>query len=110
MIKLFNRMASEEKVTAKIKELNEAVSEAKGCVMVIGLIDTDKKNETCVIASLKGKGEALTAAVAKLLSNDGATEIRNIIENGLAFANIHKIMGGGIANATEAETHESNNL
>jgi len=36
-------MTNQEKVTAKIKELSEAVSEAKGSVMVIGLIDTDKK-------------------------------------------------------------------
>ena len=102
-------MTNQEKVTAKIKELSEAVNEAKGSVMVIGLIDTDKKNESCVIASLQGNGAVLTEAVAKLLSNDGATAIRHIIEKGFAFANLYKIMGGGRADATEVETHESNN-
>lgn len=36
-------MTEQEKVTAKIKELSEAVSAAGGSVMVIGLIGTDKK-------------------------------------------------------------------
>ena len=51
----------------------------------------------------------LTEAVAKLLSNDSAAAVRNIIEKGFAFANLYKIMGGGRADATEVETHESNN-
>lgn len=68
-----------------------------------------KKNESCTIASLQGNGAVLTEAVAKLLSNDGAAAIRNIIEKGFALANLYKIMGGGKADATEVETHESNN-
>ena len=51
----------------------------------------------------------LTEAVAKLLSNDSAAAVRNIIEKGFAFANLYKLMGGGRADATEVETHESNN-
>lgn len=102
-------MTEQEKVTAKIKELSEAVSAAGGSVMVIGLIDTDKKNESCVIASLQGNGTVLTEAVAKLLSNENATAIRRIIEKGFVFASLYKIMGCGKADATEVETHESNN-
>lgn len=95
-------MTIQEKVIAKIKELNEAVSEANGSVMVIGHIENAENNEVGVITSLHGKTNNLTADVATVLSND---TVRKIVEDGFALANLLKIEGGGIADATEVETH-----
>lgn len=103
-------MTIKEKVTAKIKELNEAVSEANGSVIVIGHIENVEDNEIGVITSLLGKASALTVDVATVLSNDIRTPMRNIFEDGFALADLLKIKGGGIADATEVETHKSNNL
>jgi ACT domain-containing protein len=103
-------MTIKEKLTAKIKELNEAVSEANGSVMVIGHIENVENNEIDVITSLHGKTAALTVDVATLLSNDSRTPMRNIVEDGFALANLLKIKGGGIADVIKVETHKSNNL
>lgn len=98
-------MTIKEKVTAKIKELNEAVSEANGSVIVIGHIENAENNEIGVITSLHGKAAELTVDVAMLLSNDSRTPMRKIVEDGLELATLLKIKGGGIADATEVETH-----
>lgn len=103
-------MTIKEKVTAKIKELNEAVSEANGSVIVIGHIENIENNEIGVITSLHGKTSALAVDVATVLSNDSRTPMRNIFEDGFALANLLKIKGGGITDAIEVETHKSNNL
>lgn len=98
-------MTIKEKVTAKIKELNEAVSGANGSVMVIGHIENAENNEVGVITSLHGKTSALTVDVATVLSNDSRAPMRKIFEDGLELATLLKIKGSGIADATEVETH-----
>lgn len=95
------------KVDAKIDELVKAVKEAKGNVMVIGLIGTDKKDENCVMSSVSGSTMKLIEAVAHLL-NHNETPMSSIIKKGFVFANLYKVMDAAIADVTEIETLESN--
>lgn len=96
-------MTKEAKVDAKIDELVEAVKEAKGNVMVIGLIGTDKKDENRVMSSVSGSTMKLIEAVAHLLINHNETPMSSIIKKGFAFANLYKVMDAGSADVTEIE-------
>lgn len=101
-------MTNQEKVAAKIEELIEVVKEANGSVMVIGHIDTDKKDENCVLSHVSGFTMGLIEAVAHLLIKHGEKPMSSIIKKGLAFANLYKVMDAGSADVTEIETLESN--
>lgn len=81
---------NQDKVTAKINELTEAVTAANGSILVIGLI---KGDESCVIAAVKGKPVMITEAIAKLVSNDNANAISKMLKEGLSLAALYKIAG-----------------
>ena len=102
-------MTNEAKVDVKIDELVEAVKEAKGNIMVIGLIGTDKKDENCLMSRVSGSTVKLIEAVAHLLINHNGTPMSSIIKKGFAFANLYKVMDAGSTDVTEKETLESNN-
>ncbi len=96
-------MTKEAKVDAKIDELVEAVKEAKGNIMVIGLIGTDKKDENCVMSRVSGSTMKLIEAVAHLLISHNGTPMCSIIKKGFAFANLYKVMDAGSADADVTE-------
>ena len=93
------------KVTAKIKELAETVTAAKGSVLVIGLIKG--QGEDCVIAVAQGKSVMITDAIAKLVSNDSANAISKMLKRGLALADLYKIAGHH-ADKVEVEEETTN--
>lgn len=82
---------NQDKVTAKVKELAETVTAAKGSVLVIGLIEGE--GESSVIAAVQGKPVMITDAIAKLVSNDSANAISKMLKEGLALAALYKISG-----------------
>lgn len=82
---------NQDKVTAKVKELAETVTAAKGSVLVIGLIEGE--SESSVIAAVQGKPVMITDAIAKLVSNDSANAISKMLKEGLALAALYKIAG-----------------
>ena len=82
---------NQDKVTAKVKELAETVTAAKGSVLVIGLIEGE--SESSVIAAVQGKPVMITDAIAKLVSNDSANAISKMLKGGLALAALYKIAG-----------------
>lgn len=82
---------NQDKVTAKVKELAETVTAAKGSVLVIGLIEGE--SESSVIAAVQGKPVMITDAIAKLVSNNSANAISKMLKEGLALAALYKIAG-----------------
>lgn len=95
---------NQDKVTAKVKELAETVTAAKGSVLVIGLIKGE--SESSVIAAVQGKPVMITDAIAKLVSNDSANAISKMIKEGLALAALYKITG---RHADKVEVEEETN-
>lgn len=95
---------NQEKVTAKVKELAETVTAAKGSVLVIGLIEGE--DESSVIAAVQGKPVMITDAIAKLVSNDSANAISKMLKEGLALAALYKIAG---RHADKVEVEEETN-
>ena len=95
---------NQDKVTAKVKELAETVTAAKGSVLVIGLIDGE--GESSVIAAVQGKPVMITDAIAKLVSNDSANAISKMLKEGLALAALYKIAGH---RADKVEVEEETN-
>ena len=82
---------NQDKVTAKVKELFETVTAAKGSVLVIGLIEGE--DESSVIAAVHGKPVMITDAIAKLVSDDSAKDISKMLKEGLVLADLYKIAG-----------------
>ena len=82
---------NQDKVTAKVKELAETVTAAKGSVLVIGLIEGE--SESSVISAVQGKPVMITDAIAKLVSNNSANAISKMLKEGLALAALYKIAG-----------------
>lgn len=95
---------NQDKVTAKVKELAETVTAAKGSVLVIGLIEGE--GESGVIAAVQGKPVMITDAIAKLVSNDSANAISKMLKEGLALAALYKIAGH---HADKVEVEEETN-
>lgn len=95
---------NQDKVTAKVKELAETVTAAKGSVLVIGLIEGE--GEISVIADVQGKPVMITDAIAKLVSNDSANAISKMLKEGLALAALYKIAGH---HADKVEVEEETN-
>lgn len=95
---------NQDKVTAKVKELAETVTAAKGSVLVIGLIEGD--GESSVIAAVQGKPVMIADAIAKLVSNDSANAISKMLKEGLALAALYKIAG---RHADKVEVEEETN-
>ena len=95
---------NQDKVTAKVKELAETVTAAKGSVLVIGLIKGE--GESSVIAAVQGKPAMITDAIAKLVSNDSANAISEMLKKGLALAALYKIAGH---HADKVEVEEETN-
>lgn len=95
---------NQDKVTAKVKELAETVTAAKGSVLVIGLIEGE--GESSVIAAVQGKPVMITDAIAKLVSNDSANAISKMLKEGLALAALYKIAGH---HADKVEVEEETN-
>ena len=95
---------NQDKVTAKVKELAETVTAAKGSVLVIGLIKG--QGEDCVIAAAQGKPVMITDAIAKLVSDDNANAISKMLKEGLALAALYKIAGH---HADKVEVEEETN-
>ena len=95
---------NQDKVTAKVKELAETVTAAKGSVLVIGLIEGGDKS--CVIAAVQGKPVMITEAIAKLVSNDSANAVSKLLKEGLALAALYKIAG---RHADKVEVEEETN-
>ena len=95
---------NQDKVTAKVKELAETVTAAKGSVLVIGLIEGE--GESSVIAAVQGKPVMITDAIAKLISNDSANAISKMLKEGLALAALYKIAGH---HADKVEVEEETN-
>ena len=95
---------NQDKVTAKVKELVETVKTAKGSVLVIGLIEDE--GESSVIAAMQGKSVMITAAIAKLVSDDCANAISKMLKEGLALADLYKIAG---YHADKVEVEEETN-
>ena len=81
-------MTNQEKVAAKIKELQEAVTEVGGSVMVISAIDADKKEEICVMAGVTGYATKLSEAIASLLTPKDETNVSKIIKKGFVLAHL----------------------
>lgn len=96
---------NQDKVTAKVKELAETVTAAKGSVLVIGLIEGE--GESSVIAAVQGKPVMITNAIAKLVSNDSANAISKMLKEGLALAALYKIAGHH-ADKVEVEEETTN--
>lgn len=96
---------NQDKVTAKVKELAETVTAAKGSVLVIGLIEGE--GESSVIAAVQGKPVMITDAIAKLVSNDSANAISKMLKEGLALAALYKIAGHH-ADKVEVEEETTN--
>jgi len=96
---------NQDKVTAKVKELAETVTAAKGSVLVIGLIERGG-DESCVIAAVQGKPVMITEAIAKLVSNDSANAVSKMLKEGLALAALYKIAG---RHADKVEVEEETN-
>ena len=94
-----------DKVTAKVKELAETVTAAKGSVLVIGLIRGE--GESSVIAAAQGKPVMIADAIAKLVSNDSANAISKMLKRGLALADLYKIAGHH-ADKVEVEEETTN--
>lgn len=95
---------NQDKVTAKVKELAETVTAAKGSVLVIGLIKGE--SESSVIAAVYGKPVMITDAIAKLVSDDSANAISKMLKEGLALAALYKIAGH---HADKVEVEEETN-
>ena len=95
---------NQDKVTAKVKELAETVTAAKGSGLVIGLIEGG--DESCVIAAVQGKPVMITEAIAKLVSNDSANAVSKLLKEGLALAALYKIAG---RHADKVEVEEETN-
>lgn len=93
-----------ENVQKKLAELGEAVTAAKGSVLVIGLIKGE--GESSVIAAVQGKPAMITDAIAKLVSNDSANAISKMLKKGLALAALYKIAG---LHADKVEVEEETN-
>lgn len=98
---------NQDKVTAKVKELAETVTAAKGSVLVIGLIEGEGEGESSVIAAVQGKPVMITYAIAKLVSNDSANAISKMLKEGLALAALYKIAGHH-ADKVEVEEETTN--
>lgn len=85
-------MTNQEKVAAKIKELQEAVTEVGGSVMVISAIsaiNADKKEEEiCVMAGVTGYATKLSEAIASLLTHKDETKVSKIIKKGFVLAHL----------------------
>lgn len=96
---------NQDKVTAKVKELADTVTAAKGSVLVIGLIEGE--GESSVIAAVQGKPVMITDAIAKLVSNDSANAISKMLKEGLALAALYKIAGHH-ADKVEVEEETTN--
>lgn len=96
---------NQDKVTAKVKELAETVTAAKGSVLVIGLIEGE--GESSEIAAVQGKPVMITDAIAKLVSNDSANAISKMLKEGLALAALYKIAGHH-ADKVEVEEETTN--
>ena len=101
-------MTNQEKVNAKIKELQEAVTEVKGSVMVISVIDTDKE-ERCVTTGVSGYASTLSEAIANQMTRKDETAESKIIKKGFALAKLYKAMCDFKTDVAEVETLESNN-
>ena len=82
---------NQDKVTAKVKELVETVTAAKGSVLVIGLIKGG--DESCVIAAVKGKPIMITEAIAKLVSNNSNYAISKVLKESLALTAMYEVLG-----------------
>ena len=73
---------NQDKVTAKVKELAETVTAAKGSVLVIGLIEGEGKSS--VIAAVNGKRVMIVDAIARLVSSDSANDISEMLKGGFS--------------------------
>ena len=95
---------NQDKVTAKVKELAETVTAAKGSVLVIGLIEGE--DESTVIAALQGKTVMITDAIAKLASNNRNYAISKVLKESLALAAMYEVVG---LHADKEEVEEGTN-
>lgn len=82
---------NQDKVTAKVKELAETVTAAKGSVLVIGLIEGE--DESTVIAAMQGKTVMITDAIAKLVSNNSNYAISKVLKESLALTAMYEVLG-----------------
>ena len=82
---------NQDKVIAKVKELTETVTAAKGSVLVIGLIEGE--DESTVIAAVQGKAVMITDAIAKLVSNNSDYAISKVLKEGLALTAMYEVLG-----------------
>ena len=81
-------MTNQEKVAAKIKELQEAVTEVDGSVMVISAINADKKEEICVMTGVTGYATKLSEAIASLMTSEEKSNASKIIKKGFVLAHL----------------------
>lgn len=95
---------NQDKVTAKVKELAETVTAAKGSVLVIGLIEGE--DESTVIAAMQGKTVMITDAIAKLVSNNSNYAISKVLKESLALTAMYKVLG---IHADKEEVEEGTN-
>ena len=93
-----------ENVKKKMAELREEVAAKGGNVIIIGLIKGE--GESSVIAAVQGKPVMITNAIAKLVSNDSANAISEMLIKGLALAALYKIAGH---HADKVEVEEETN-
>lgn len=95
---------NQDKVTAKVKELAETVTAAKGSVLVIGLIE--EEDESTVIAAMQGKTVMITDAIAKLVSNNSNYAISKVLKESLALTVMYEVLG---IHADKEEVEEGTN-
>ena len=95
---------NQDKVTAKVKELAETVTAAKGSVLVIGLIEGE--DESTVIAAMQGKTVMITDAIAKLVSNNSNYAISKVLKESLALTVMYEVLG---IHADKEEVEEGTN-
>ena len=80
-------MTNQEKVAAKIKELQEAVTEVNGSVIVISAIDTDKK-ERCVMVGVTGHTTTLSEVIADQMAPKDETSVSKIFKKSIQFQSL----------------------
>lgn len=81
-------MTNQEKVAAKIKELQEAVTEVGGSVMVISAIKANKKEKICVMTGVTGYATTLSETIASLMTSEENSNVSKIIKKGFVLAHL----------------------
>lgn len=83
-------MTNQEKVAAKIKELQEAVAEVGGSVMVISAISAinayKKEEEISVMTGVTEYAAKLSEAIASLMTSEEKSNVSKIIKKGFVLA------------------------